>query len=88
MHVRMADITYQLKKLFETEIEKPHLKSLFENVEMPLMYVLKDMEIEGVNIDVTALKKFAEELNEDLIRLKSEQLKPQVKTLTLTLRDN
>ena len=42
-----ADITYQLKKLFETEIEKPHLKSLFENVEMPLMYVLKDMEIEG-----------------------------------------
>ena len=70
-----ADITFQLKKLFETEIEKPHLKSLFESVEMPLMYVLKNMEIEGINIDVKALKKFGEELNEDLIRLKSEIIK-------------
>ena len=69
-----ADITFQLKKLFETEIEKPHLKSLFESVEMPLMYVLKNMEIEGINIDVEALKTFGSELNEDLIRLKSEIL--------------
>ena len=69
-----ADITFQLKKLFEIEIEKPHLKSLFESVEMPLMYVLKNMEIEGINIDVEALKTFGSELNEDLIRLKSEIL--------------
>ena len=67
-----ADITFQLKKLFETEIEKPHLKTLFENVEMPLMYVLKNMELEGINIDVEALKKFGLELNDDLIRLQSE----------------
>jgi DNA polymerase-1 len=39
---------------------------------MPLMYVLKNMEVEGINIDVEALKKFGAELNEDLIRLKSE----------------
>ena len=67
-----ADITLQLKRIFETEIEKPHLKSLFEDVEMPLMYVLKNMEIEGINIEVDALKKFGEELNSDLIHLKSE----------------
>ncbi len=51
-----ADITFQLKKLFERKIEQPHLKSLFEDVEMPLMYVLKNMEVEGINIDVAALK--------------------------------
>ena len=67
-----ADITLRLKKIFEAEIEKPHLKSLFEDVEMPLMYVLKNMEIEGINIDVEALKRFGEELNNDLVRLKSE----------------
>lgn len=66
-----ADITFQLKKLFEQEIEQPHLKSLFENVEMPLMYVLKNMEVEGINIDVAALKTFGAELNDDLVRLKS-----------------
>ena len=66
-----ADITFQLKKLFEQEIEQPHLKSLFEDVEMPLMYVLKNMEVEGINIDVAALKTFGSELNGDLIRLKA-----------------
>lgn len=66
-----ADITFQLKKLFEREIEQPHLKSLFEDVEMPLMYVLKNMEVEGINIDVGALKTFGSELNDDLIRLKA-----------------
>lgn len=65
-----ADITFQLKKLFEQEIKQPHLKSLFENVEMPLMFVLKNMEIEGINIDVPALKSFGAVLNDDLIRLK------------------
>ena len=66
-----ADITFQLKKLFEQEIEQPHLKTLFEDVEMPLMYVLKNMEVEGINIDVAALKTFGSELNGDLIRLKA-----------------
>lgn len=67
-----ADITFQLKKLFEKEIEKPHLKSLFEDVEMPLMFVLKNMENEGIAIDVEALKKFGESLGNDLIQLKTD----------------
>ena len=39
-----ADITLQLKKTFEPEIQKEHLKELFYNMEMPLVEVLKDME--------------------------------------------
>jgi DNA polymerase I len=33
-----ADITMQLKELFEPEIQKPHLKDLFYNLEMPLFW--------------------------------------------------
>ena len=64
-----ADITFQLKGLFEKEIEKPHLKSLFYDLEMPLMYVLKNMENEGIALDVPALNNFGESVEKDLKRL-------------------
>jgi DNA polymerase-1 len=67
-----ADITFQLKKHFEEEINKPHLKSLFYDVEMPLMFVLKNMENEGISLDKSALNTFGKEVEKDLIRLSDE----------------
>ena len=64
-----ADITFQLKKLLAPEIEKPHLRDLFYNVEMPLVQVLKEIEQEGIAIDTTALSSFSKELDERLIEL-------------------
>lgn len=67
-----ADITFQLKQLFEPEIQKPHLFELFYEMEMPLVKVLKDMEFEGISIDVPALVDYSKELDQTLIRLDSE----------------
>ena len=67
-----ADITFQLKQLFEPEIQKPHLSELFYKMEMPLVKVLKDMEFEGISIDVPALIDYSKELDETLIRLDAE----------------
>ena len=67
-----ADITFQLKQLFEPEIQKPHLSVLFYEMEMPLVKVLKDMEFEGISIDVPALIDYSKELDETLIRLDAE----------------
>ena len=67
-----ADITFQLKKHFEEEINKPHLKRLFYDVEMPLMFVLKNMENEGISLDKSALNTFGKEVEKDLIRLSDE----------------
>lgn len=67
-----ADITWQLKQIFQPEIEKDHLKKLFYEIEMPLARVLKDMEVEGINLDVSALAIFSKELEIDLIRLEKE----------------
>jgi DNA polymerase-1 len=64
-----ADITLQLKKLFEPEIQKEHLKELFYNIEMPLVEVLKDMEQEGIAIDVKGLKEYSADLEKHLIEL-------------------
>lgn len=64
-----ADVTLQLKELFEPEIQKDHLKDLFYEMEMPLVRVLKDMETNGINLDVPALKKFSEELDTEIVKL-------------------
>lgn len=67
-----ADITWQLKELFEPEIQKDHLKKLFYEMEMPLVKVLKSMELEGIKIDVDGLKKFSKELEEELIKIEEK----------------
>lgn len=67
-----ADITFQLKQIIHPEIQKPHLKDLFYNIEMPLVPVLVDMEKEGIAIDVPALKAYSIELEDTLKSLDSE----------------
>jgi DNA polymerase I len=57
-----ADITFQLKEIFEPELDKIDVKNVFTEVEIPLIEVLADMEREGVNLDVPFLQKYSEEL--------------------------
>lgn len=66
-----ADITFQLKTVFEPLLEKNHAKNLAEEVEFPLVYVLAEMERNGVKIDEGALKAASEILRGDLIALES-----------------
>ena len=67
-----ADITLQLKNIFEKEIKKPHLKDLFYDMEMPLVEVLMEMEEEGIAIDSKALAVYSKELDSTLIDLDSQ----------------
>jgi DNA polymerase-1 len=67
-----ADITLQLKHIFEKEIKKPHLKDLFYDLEMPLVEVLMEMEEEGIAIDSKALAEYSKELDSTLIDLDSQ----------------
>ena len=57
--VEDSDITNQLKNLFEPELIKANTHKLFTDLEMPLMQVLADMELEGVNLDVPFLKELS-----------------------------
>ena len=61
-----ADVTLQLKNVFEPLLVKYDLKKLFYEVEIPLIEVLSDMEKEGISIDIDALKSYSLELEKDI----------------------
>jgi len=61
-----ADITLQLKEIFEKKLQERNLTGLFEKVEMPLIEVLAAMEWEGINLDTDALAKFSKQLGKDI----------------------
>ena len=47
-----ADITWQLSEKFAPLLEADEVTALFNEVEMPLVHVLADMETEGIRIDI------------------------------------
>lgn len=64
-----ADITFQLKKVFEPKLKETDVLHLFEDIEMPLIDVLAAMEMEGIALDTDALKTYSAELEKDIIAL-------------------
>ncbi|MBI9054732.1 MAG: DNA polymerase I [Bacteroidales bacterium] len=69
-----ADLTYQLKEIFEKELEKNYLDNLSTTIEMPLIPVLADMEKSGIKVNTDALNEFAKELNKELIKIEEKIL--------------
>ncbi|WP_299243967.1 DNA polymerase I [uncultured Aquimarina sp.] len=70
--VEDADITYQLKEHFAPELNDANILSLFENIEVPLLRVLADMEIEGINLDEEFLQSLSSALDNDIKALESK----------------
>ena len=54
-----ADITLKLKNILEKELHKENLENLFYTIEMPLVRVLSEMEITGVNVDTEVLSQYS-----------------------------
>jgi DNA polymerase-1 len=67
--VEDADITLQLKEHFTKELESGNVTKLFNDVELPLVSVLTDMEIEGINLDIDFLQELSVDLAADITRL-------------------
>lgn len=67
-----ADITFQLKQIFDKELGNAEIRTLFDAVEMPLISVLAAMEYEGINLDCNNLADFSVELGKDLVKLTKE----------------
>ncbi|SDM23225.1 DNA polymerase I [Daejeonella rubra] len=61
-----ADITLQLKNTFEPILKTVNAWKLAVEIENPLIYVLADIEREGVKIDQNALVEFSKTLETDL----------------------
>ncbi|MFZ4101129.1 MAG: DNA polymerase I [Sphingobacterium thalpophilum] len=61
-----ADITLQLKTEFEPILKSANAWKLAQEIENPLIYVLADIEHEGVRIDQEALLEFSKILDIDI----------------------
>lgn len=57
-----ADITLQLKHKLARELKSYNQEKLFNEVEVPLVKVLSDMEVSGVKVDRDTLKEISDEL--------------------------
>ena len=57
-----ADIAFQLRERLAPQLEDVASTALFWDVEMPLAFILADMELEGVRINVPELEKYSVEL--------------------------
>lgn len=67
--VEDADITFQLKEIFASKLEEEKTLKLFREVELPLVEVLSDMEISGVNLDIGNLAEYSSILQNEIVEV-------------------
>lgn len=63
-----ADVTLQLAHVFRPILKDLNAEELITNIENPLVYVLADMEKEGVRIDMETLISYSKDLEVDIRR--------------------
>lgn len=67
-----VDVIFQLKEHFQDELGQANTQKLFDEIEIPLLRVLADMELEGINLDKDFLNSLSEALNSDILQLEKE----------------
>ncbi len=67
-----ADVTLQLKEVFEPKLKETETDQLFKDIEMPLIPVLANMEAEGVKLDSKTLNEFSSELSKEIDNIKQK----------------
>lgn len=71
--IEKAKFIYETKEQLENELKQEEAMPLFQQIEMPLTYVLADMEKTGIRVD----KKFLEEMGESL-KLQIDSLEQEI----------
>jgi DNA polymerase-1 len=81
-----ADVhtTYLLVAKLQAELEQiPPLKSLFEDIELPLEKVLAEMEYQGIRVDADYLGTFSKQLEKDLANIEKTAYEEAGETFNL-----
>ena len=61
-HAEASRVVMQLRRVFDEQLSEGGLKSLFNDIELPFVKVLADMELTGVRINVGELAKMSAQL--------------------------
>ncbi|GMB07367.1 DNA polymerase I [Thermolongibacillus altinsuensis] len=70
--VRKAKAIASLKETFINELKNNEQYELFTNLELPLTFILAEMEFNGVSVDVARLQAMGEEFTEQLKQIEQE----------------
>ncbi|MBI1305302.1 MAG: DNA polymerase I [Bacteroidetes bacterium] len=70
--VEDADITLQLRNIFEPALKADDLTKVMDRIEIPLVPVLGRMEHEGVRVDTEFLAEYSKELAKDALELEKQ----------------
>ena len=70
--VEDADITFQLAQKFRPELAEAKTEDLFNDIEIPLLHVLADMELEGIKLDTEFLHSLSKDLDNDIKNLETK----------------
>ena len=62
----------RLKELFWEKLKNDGLLKVFEEIEMPLIPVLAEMELTGIKIDISSLKKMGLSVSKELLDLEKQ----------------
>ncbi len=71
-YTEKADVIFQLRDKLCQDLQQTGLLALFNEIEMPLVFVLANMEYEGVSIDCDELNNISSELNERIRLIEKE----------------
>ena len=67
-----AYTAWKSQPVLEETLKEKAMFSLFREIEMPIVFVLYDMEKEGISIDGQALKEYGEKLSVSIAQLESK----------------
>lgn len=70
--VEDADVTFQLAQQLIPELKEAQADTLFNEIEIPLLHVLADMELEGIKLDEKFLKSLSKDLDNDILNLEEK----------------
>ena len=71
-YTEKADVIFQLRDKLCQDLQQTGLLALFNEIEMPLVFVLANMEYEGGSIDCDELNNISSELNERIRLIEKE----------------
>ena len=65
-------VAWKSKAVLEEKLKEQGMLSLFREIEMPLVFVLYDMEEEGISIDGNSLKEYGDKLSVSINELETK----------------
>lgn len=67
-----ADVAWRLTEHLESQLDKEGLKPLYDELEVPLISVLADMEETGIRLDIPFLRALSHQMQDQLAEMEHE----------------